>query len=216
MQTQKGSRGIAVPTLNNLGASWMWVVKATLRPFYPRKHPRHPLYRRLSGPQSRFGRVWKSENLLPTPGFEPRTVQPVASRYTDYAIPLCHHSPSSAQRNVWLSKMDEWNCNLQSVYLPSVSRFTFLPQHVRHFKFASPLTYPKCAKFWMSEKSRMDLAEGELGSTHPHTQWVPATCRMRQSGREVKLITRLHPLPKLRICGAIPPLSIRFQGVALR
>jgi len=31
------------------------------------------------------GPVWKgAENLAP-PGFDPRTVQPVASRYTDYA-----------------------------------------------------------------------------------------------------------------------------------
>jgi hypothetical protein len=42
------------------------------------------LYRRLGGPQGRSGRVRK---ISPPPGFDPRTVQPVASRYTDYAIP---------------------------------------------------------------------------------------------------------------------------------
>ena len=42
---------------------------------------RYPLYRRLGGPQSRSGRV---ENLAP-PGFDPRTVQPVVNRYTDWA-----------------------------------------------------------------------------------------------------------------------------------
>jgi len=45
---------------------------------------RYPLYRRLGGPQGRFGGVWKTS---PPPGFNPRTVQPVASRYTDWAIP---------------------------------------------------------------------------------------------------------------------------------
>ena len=35
---------------------------------------RYPLYRRLCGPQSRSGRA---ENLAP-PGFDPRTVHPVA------------------------------------------------------------------------------------------------------------------------------------------
>jgi len=40
---------------------------------------RNPLYRRLGGPQSRSGRVLKIS--LP-PGFDLRTVQPVASRYT--------------------------------------------------------------------------------------------------------------------------------------
>ena len=44
----------------------------------------YPLYRRLGGPQGRSGQVRK---ISPPPGFDPRTVQPVASRYTDYAIP---------------------------------------------------------------------------------------------------------------------------------
>jgi hypothetical protein len=40
------------------------------------------LYRRLGGPQGRSGQVQK----ISTPtGFDPRTVQPVASRYTDWA-----------------------------------------------------------------------------------------------------------------------------------
>jgi len=43
---------------------------------------RYPLYRRLGGPQGRSGQVRK---ISPPSGFDPRTVQPVASRYTDYA-----------------------------------------------------------------------------------------------------------------------------------
>jgi len=43
---------------------------------------RYPLYRRLGGPQGWSGQVRKISLPL---GFEPRTVQPVASRYTDYA-----------------------------------------------------------------------------------------------------------------------------------
>jgi hypothetical protein len=50
----------------------------------PGKETRYPLYRRLCGPQGRSGRLRK---ISPPPGFDPRTVQPVASRYTDYAIP---------------------------------------------------------------------------------------------------------------------------------
>ena len=45
---------------------------------------RYSLYRRLGGPQGRSGRVRK---IYPPPGFDPRTVQPVASRYTDCAFP---------------------------------------------------------------------------------------------------------------------------------
>ena len=40
----------------------------------------YSLYRKLGGPQGRSGRVRK---ISPPLGFDPRTVQPVASRYTD-------------------------------------------------------------------------------------------------------------------------------------
>jgi hypothetical protein len=49
----------------------------------PGKTP-YPLYRRLGGRQDRSGRMRK---ISPPPGFDPRTVQPVASRYTNCAIP---------------------------------------------------------------------------------------------------------------------------------
>jgi hypothetical protein len=41
---------------------------------------RYPLHRRLGGPLDRSGQVRKTS---PPPGLDPRTVQPVASRYTD-------------------------------------------------------------------------------------------------------------------------------------
>ena len=41
---------------------------------------RYPLYRRLGGPQGRSG---QAENLASL-GFDPRTAQPVVSRYTDW------------------------------------------------------------------------------------------------------------------------------------
>jgi len=50
---------------------------------------RHPLYRKLGGHQGRSGRVRK---ISPPSGFDPWTVQPVASRYTDYAVPADHIS----------------------------------------------------------------------------------------------------------------------------
>jgi len=40
---------------------------------------RYVSYRRLGGPQSRSGQVRK---ISPPPGFDPRTVQPLANRYT--------------------------------------------------------------------------------------------------------------------------------------
>jgi hypothetical protein len=44
---------------------------------------RYPLCRWFGGPQGRSGRV---RNISPSPGFDSRTVQPVASCYTDWAI----------------------------------------------------------------------------------------------------------------------------------
>jgi hypothetical protein len=43
----------------------------------------NPLYRWLGGPQGRSGRVGK---ISTAPGFEPRTVQFIASRYTTWAL----------------------------------------------------------------------------------------------------------------------------------
>jgi hypothetical protein len=51
--------------------------------FTPGKETRYPLYRRQGGLQGRSGRVRK---ISPPPGFDPRTVQPIARSYTDYAI----------------------------------------------------------------------------------------------------------------------------------
>jgi hypothetical protein len=59
-----------------------WVANATPRPLYSWKETRYPLYRRLSEPQDRSERVRKI-----SPVFDSRTVQLVANRYTDCAIP---------------------------------------------------------------------------------------------------------------------------------
>ena len=55
---------------------------------YPPGKTRYPLYRRLGGSQGRSGRVRK---ISPTPGFDPRTVQPVGSHYTDWATGPTKH-----------------------------------------------------------------------------------------------------------------------------
>jgi hypothetical protein len=68
-----------------------WVVNATLRPLPPSPGmTMYSLYMRLGGPQNRSGRKGK---ILPPLGFDPRTVQPVATRCIDYAIPT-HRSRS--------------------------------------------------------------------------------------------------------------------------
>ena len=52
----------------------------------PGKETRYPLHRRLDGSQGQFGRVRK---FFPPPEFDPRTFQPLASRY---ALPAQVHT----------------------------------------------------------------------------------------------------------------------------
>ena len=77
----RGSRGTALPFLDD-STRRGWGVSVTSRPLFTLGKTRHPLYMRLGGPQSRPGQVRK---ISPPTGFDPRTVQPVASRYIDYA-----------------------------------------------------------------------------------------------------------------------------------
>jgi hypothetical protein len=62
----------------------------------PPEKTRYPLYRRLGGPQTQFGQVRK---ISPLPGYDPRAVQPVTSRYTNWAI-----SSHDFQVNIMSSK----------------------------------------------------------------------------------------------------------------
>ena len=62
---------------------------------FPRAKTRYPLCRRLGGHQGRSGRVWK---ILPPPGFDPRTVQPVASRYNYWATRPTNEAYSKAKK----------------------------------------------------------------------------------------------------------------------
>jgi hypothetical protein len=50
---------------------------------FPGKQTRYPLYRRLGWTQGWSGRVQK---ISPPPGFDPWTIQPIVSCYTDYTI----------------------------------------------------------------------------------------------------------------------------------
>jgi hypothetical protein len=70
----RGSRGIALP-FHGLGTRRGWGVSVTPQPLFTPGATRYPLYRRLGGPQGRSEQVRK---ISPSPGFDPRTVQPVA------------------------------------------------------------------------------------------------------------------------------------------
>ena len=81
----------------------------------PLAKTRYLLYRRLCGPQGRSGRVRKVS--LP-PEFDPRTVRPVASRYTDWAIPAPEQfvvrKVSGDGNNMFRSRIHELPKNLRA------------------------------------------------------------------------------------------------------
>ena len=57
-----------------------WVVNATLRPLYPRETPGTHCLEGWLGLRAGLDRCGKPR---PPPGFDPQTVQPMASLYTD-------------------------------------------------------------------------------------------------------------------------------------
>jgi hypothetical protein len=83
-----GSTGIALLFLD-YGTRWGWGVSVTPRSlFTPGKDP-VPIVQEAGWAT---GPVWRgTENLVP-PGFDPRTVQPLASRYTDWATRLTNRN----------------------------------------------------------------------------------------------------------------------------
>ena len=77
-KTQRESRGIALLYLSPRPNEGGWLSSSPGR-FTPGKEIRYPFYSCLGGTQGRYGQVQK---ISPPPGFDPRTVQPVASRPT--------------------------------------------------------------------------------------------------------------------------------------
>ena len=78
---QRVGRGIALPFHDHDTRRGEGSASRSGRSLPPEK-TQYPLNRRLSRPQGQFGQVRK---ISPPPGFDPRTIQPIASPYTDYA-----------------------------------------------------------------------------------------------------------------------------------
>jgi hypothetical protein len=79
-----------------------WAVNATPRLLYPRERPSILCIGGWVGPRAGLNGCGKS---CPPPGFDPRTVQPVASCYTDWAIPALMKEIINA------IKIVHWTCS---------------------------------------------------------------------------------------------------------
>jgi hypothetical protein len=74
----------------DLDTSWRWVVSFTPLLLYPQgKNPWHQLDRRLGWAPEPVWTTWRGENSWPYQDSKsnPSVIQPLASHYTDYAIP---------------------------------------------------------------------------------------------------------------------------------
>ena len=79
-------------------------------------------------PQDRSGQVRK---ISPPQGFDPRTVQPVASRYTDYAIPV-----HPIQRVFTYLSIVLWPIRLNEARVSELTVFNFpLNSDLQHFAY---------------------------------------------------------------------------------
>jgi len=65
MEAYWGS-GCTTPLILNLDYKWRWVVRNKPRPLCAGKEPQYPLYRKLGGPQSWFGRNGEQRIFPPT------------------------------------------------------------------------------------------------------------------------------------------------------
>jgi hypothetical protein len=79
MKNQRKGVQVTLYSFFNLGAKCGGCLTPRLGCFPSGQETRFPMYRKPGGPQDRSGRV---RETLPVPGFDPRAVQAVASRYT--------------------------------------------------------------------------------------------------------------------------------------
>jgi hypothetical protein len=119
----------------DLGTRRGWVVSTLLWPLYPPGKTRYPLYRRLGGSQGWFVRVWK---ILPLPWFNPRTVQSIVTRYTDWTILALFH------RTV--------ECFLEYLSFSAVKKYwiIYVLHDVKKFSQSVPLPYSSEGTLWWS------------------------------------------------------------------
>jgi hypothetical protein len=137
---------------------------AAPRPLYLRKETHHPFHRRLGGSQGRYERAQKFSH---PPGFDSRTIQTAASRYTDAIPPLPQPRCKDNVKNYRLKRKHEqpFPCSLQTHAKKIIQR-------CYHHKQLLPKRIRKAACQWLRiytcqefDKRRMDVENGVYRQT---------------------------------------------------
>ena len=108
---------------------------------------RYPLYRRLGGPQGQSGRV---QEILPSPGVNPRTVKAIASRYTDWCVLFanvcCENSGDTVMYHTVITLHVRWNLIIHESHNtirsdnPIMQSYSIISWSARHFHWCFTLT----------------------------------------------------------------------------
>ena len=132
---------------------------------------RYPFYRRLDGPQGWSGRA---ENLVPT-GIRSRTVQPVVSRYTDWATAPPHTHTHTVR---------DWNGYI------SDDIATFVDKSVRDEPYYNPHPTPTSTTEKRSAKCRHGSIPGTCWQFYlPLCPWY---CSLVISGKQLWTVWQLN------------------------
>jgi len=117
---------------------------------------RYPFYRRLGGPQGRSGRA---ENVVPT-GIRSRTVQPVVSRYTDWATHITY---------IYIYIY---------IYLYASNKYISTLLRTKSRKLCSEIILYFFLKLWIAEKHKMEEIKllHLVCSTWSEGNWNMITC----------------------------------------
>jgi hypothetical protein len=124
---------------------------STSRPgrFTPGRETRYSLYRRLGRPQGRSGWLRK---ISPPPGFDPRTVQPVASRYTDWAI-AAHYATDINFTVTLLTFIRYLKCSKLLSCTPCLIIVSELLAKETKLSYVRPLWFEKSGVTWLLRHS---------------------------------------------------------------
>ena len=140
--------------------------------FIPGKENRYPLCRRRGGPQGRYGRGRK---ISPPPGFDPRTVKPVASRYTDWSIPIDGTVP----------------CGQYLFYPAFTTLYEFEPPHCRSSEITHKVAPQPVGLLWTSDQPITETSTWQTHNTHNRQTSMPR----RDSNPQSQQASGCRPTP---------------------